>query len=92
MVSELRLFVEQEFQQKAQQYSAVLSSRGVSVNVEIIEKLPITLEGRCMGCCKNHHESQCGVTNTTAHSGELRPWVCCTVRHSKASVTCFETS
>lgn len=39
MVSELRLFVEQEFQQKAQQYSAVLSSRGVSVNVEIIEKL-----------------------------------------------------
>lgn len=39
MVSDIRLFVEQEFQQKAQQYSAVLSSRGVKVNLEIIEKL-----------------------------------------------------
>lgn len=39
MVSDIRLFVEQEFHQKAQQYSAVLSSRGVKVNLEIIEKL-----------------------------------------------------
>ena len=39
MVSDIRLFVEPEFQEKAQQYSAVLSSRGVQVNLEIIEKL-----------------------------------------------------
>ena len=39
MVSDIRLFVEPELQQKAQQYSAVLSSRGVQVNLEIIEKL-----------------------------------------------------
>ena len=39
MVSEIRLFVEPQFQEKAQQYSDVLSSRGVQVNLEIIEKL-----------------------------------------------------
>ena len=39
MVSELRLFVESTFQEKAQQYSAVLFSRGVVVNVECVEKL-----------------------------------------------------
>jgi hypothetical protein len=39
MVSEIRLYTEQEFHEKAQQYSAVLSSRGVSVNIELIEKL-----------------------------------------------------
>lgn len=39
MVSEIRLFVEQDFQEKAQQYSAVLSSRGVSVTIETVEKL-----------------------------------------------------
>ena len=39
MVSDIRLYTEQEFHQKAQQYSAVLSSRGVSVNIESIEKL-----------------------------------------------------
>nr|MBP8207702.1 rRNA methyltransferase [Acinetobacter sp.] len=39
MVSEMRLFVEQDFQEKAQQFSAVLSSRGVSVNLEVVEKL-----------------------------------------------------
>lgn len=39
MVSELRLFVEQDFQEKAQQYSAVLSSRGVTVKIELVEKL-----------------------------------------------------
>jgi 16S rRNA (guanine1516-N2)-methyltransferase len=39
MVSEIRLFTEHEFQEKAQQYSAVLSSRGVVVNIEYVEKL-----------------------------------------------------
>ena len=39
MVSEIRLFVEQDFHEKAQQYSAVLSSRGVSVNIQTVEKL-----------------------------------------------------
>ena len=39
MVSELRLFVEHDFQEKAQQYSAVLSSRGVAVKIELVDKL-----------------------------------------------------
>ncbi len=39
MVSEIRLLVEQDFQEKAQQFAVVLSSRGVSVKVEIVEKL-----------------------------------------------------
>lgn len=39
MVSEYRLFTELEFQEKAQQYNAVLSSRGVSVNIQVTEKL-----------------------------------------------------
>jgi 16S rRNA (guanine1516-N2)-methyltransferase len=39
MVSELRLFVEQEFLEKAQYFYTVLSSRGVVVQVEVVEKL-----------------------------------------------------
>ena len=39
MVSEIRLFVEQDFIEKAQQYSAVLFSRGVVLNIQIVEKL-----------------------------------------------------
>lgn len=39
MVSEIRLFTESTFLEKAQSYQTVLSSRGVCVNVEIIEKL-----------------------------------------------------
>lgn len=39
MVSELRLFVEDAFQEKAQQYSAVLFSRGVGTHVQCVEKL-----------------------------------------------------
>ncbi|NHC04702.1 class I SAM-dependent methyltransferase [Acinetobacter sp. 187] len=39
MVSEIRLFVEHDFLEKAQQYSAVLSSRGVSVNIQSVDKL-----------------------------------------------------
>lgn len=39
MVSEIRLYTEAEFETKAQQFSAVLSSRGVRVNIEIVEKL-----------------------------------------------------
>jgi 16S rRNA (guanine1516-N2)-methyltransferase len=39
MVSEIRLFVEPEFQEKAQQYSAVLSCRGVQVKLSVVEKL-----------------------------------------------------
>ena len=39
MVSDLRLLVERDFQEKAQQFSAVLSSRGVSVKIEVVEKL-----------------------------------------------------
>lgn len=39
MVSEIRLFVEHTFLEKAQQYSAVLSSRGVTVILESVEKL-----------------------------------------------------
>ena len=39
MVSEIRLYTEQEFQEKAQQYAVVLSSRGVLVNIELVEKL-----------------------------------------------------
>ena len=39
MVSEIRLFVEQDFHEEAQQYTAVLSSRGVSVNIQSVEKL-----------------------------------------------------
>ena len=39
MVSEIRLYTEQDFHEKAQQYAVVLSSRGVEVNVQVIEKL-----------------------------------------------------
>lgn len=39
MVSPMRLFVELDFQEKAQQLSAVLSSRGVVVKLEIVEKI-----------------------------------------------------
>lgn len=39
MVSEMRLYTEAEFEQKAQQFSAVLSSRGVQTKVEVVEKL-----------------------------------------------------
>ena len=39
MVSEIRLYTEQEFQEKAQQFAVVLSSRGVQVNIELVEKL-----------------------------------------------------
>ena len=39
MVSEIRLYTEHAFQEKAQQYSAVLSSRGVHVQTHCIEKL-----------------------------------------------------
>ena len=39
MVSEIRLFTETAFIQKAQSYQTVLSSRGVVVNIEIVEKL-----------------------------------------------------
>ena len=39
MVNEICLFTEQEFTEKAQQYAVVLSSRGVQVNIQIIEKL-----------------------------------------------------
>lgn len=39
MVSDIRLFVESTFQEKAQHYSAVLFSRGVRVNLNIVEKL-----------------------------------------------------
>ncbi|NHB59385.1 class I SAM-dependent methyltransferase [Acinetobacter sp. 194] len=39
MVSEIRLFTEHTFHEKAQQYSAVLSSRGVVVFIEQVEKL-----------------------------------------------------
>ena len=39
MVSVIRLYTEAEFEVKAQQYSAVLSSRGVDVNIELTEKL-----------------------------------------------------
>lgn len=39
MVSDIRLFVEPEFQEKAQHYSAVLSDRGVQVNLSVIEKI-----------------------------------------------------
>ena len=39
MVSDIRLFTESTFLEEAQSYQTVLSSRGVSVNVEIIEKL-----------------------------------------------------
>lgn len=39
MVSVIRLYTEAEFEVKAQQFSAVLSSRGVDVNIELTEKL-----------------------------------------------------
>ncbi len=39
MVSALRLYTEQAFVEKAQHYSAVLSARGVSTELEVIEKL-----------------------------------------------------
>ena len=39
MVSEMRLYAEAEFEPKAQQFSAVLSSRGVDVNIQVAEKL-----------------------------------------------------
>ena len=39
MVSEIRLFTETAFIQKAQSYQTVLSLRGVVVNIEIVEKL-----------------------------------------------------
>jgi len=39
MVSEIRLFTESTFIEKAQSYQAVLSLRGVNVNIEMIETL-----------------------------------------------------
>lgn len=39
MVSEIRLFVEPDFQDKAQQYSAVLYSRGVPIRTVVVEKI-----------------------------------------------------
>jgi 16S rRNA (guanine1516-N2)-methyltransferase len=39
MVSEIRLYSESEFQEKAQQYSVVLFSRGVQVSMVQVEKL-----------------------------------------------------
>lgn len=39
MVGVIRLFVEHDFQEKAQHFKAVLSSRGVEVNVSLTEKL-----------------------------------------------------
>lgn len=39
MVSEIRLFAEHDFQEQAQQYSDVLSARGVAVNIELVDKL-----------------------------------------------------
>ena len=39
MVSEIRLFAEEQNLEKAQQYAVVLSSRGVLVNIEQVEKL-----------------------------------------------------
>ena len=39
MVSDIRLFVEPEFQEKAQHYSGVLSDRGVQVNLSVVEKI-----------------------------------------------------
>ncbi|RKG32108.1 class I SAM-dependent methyltransferase [Acinetobacter tianfuensis] len=39
MVSDIRLYTEAECEMKAQQFSAVLSSRGVAVKIEVAEKL-----------------------------------------------------
>ena len=39
MVSELRLYTEAQYLEKAQAYQSVLSSRGVDVNIETVEKL-----------------------------------------------------
>ena len=39
MVSVMRLYVETQFQEQAQHYAAVLASRGVAVQIEIVEKL-----------------------------------------------------
>lgn len=39
MVSDMRLYTEAEFESKAQQFSAVLSSRGVVLNIEVVEKV-----------------------------------------------------
>ena len=39
MVGEIRLYTEQKFKEKAQQYAVVLSSRGVKNFIEIVEKL-----------------------------------------------------
>ena len=44
MVSDIRLFVEPEFQEKAQHYSAVLSDRGVQVNLSVVEKINARFE------------------------------------------------
>lgn len=39
MVGEIRLYTEQEFCEKAEQYSTVLLSRGVNTSINIVEKL-----------------------------------------------------
>jgi 16S rRNA (guanine1516-N2)-methyltransferase len=39
MVSVMRLYVEAQFQEQAQHYAAVLVSRGVAVQIEMVEKL-----------------------------------------------------
>ena len=39
MVSELRLYTEAQYLEKAQTYQSVLSLRGVDVNIELVEKL-----------------------------------------------------
>jgi 16S rRNA (guanine1516-N2)-methyltransferase len=39
MVGEIRLYTEHDFQEKAQQYAVVLSSRGVDTFIEVVEKL-----------------------------------------------------
>ena len=36
MVSTIRLYTESEYQEKAQHFEAVLSSRGVEVSIEVI--------------------------------------------------------
>ena len=39
MVSELRLYTEAQYLEKAQTYQSVLSLRGVDVNIELVDKL-----------------------------------------------------
>lgn len=39
MVSELRFYVEEEYMAQAQQYSAVLASRGVQTELDVVDKL-----------------------------------------------------